>query len=179
MFCRTLFVLLYFFFWSLYCLFFFDIRILPLTLCVRITLWRGLLDITLYDKVCSWLVAGRWFSPGTPVSSTNIADHHFYIYALLIVVCPFVLFLLVIVLSVLLRYTDSDCPLGISKLFLYYYFCSMFDSNSLKTYLFITNDLKLPQYRRQRDRRTWGSPSWLRMISKWVIFLGTCLHITG
>ena len=30
---------------------------------------------------------------------------------LLIVVCPFALFLLVIVFSVLLRYTDSDCPL--------------------------------------------------------------------
>jgi hypothetical protein len=28
MFCRSLFVLLYFFFWSLYCLFFFDLRIL-------------------------------------------------------------------------------------------------------------------------------------------------------
>jgi hypothetical protein len=37
---------------------------------------------------------------------------------LLIVVCPFVLFLLAIVLSVLLRYTDSDCPFGIFKLFL-------------------------------------------------------------
>ena len=34
-----------------------------------------------------------------------------------IVVCPFVLFLLAIVLSVLLRYTDSDCPFGIFKLF--------------------------------------------------------------
>jgi hypothetical protein len=33
MFCRSLFVLLYFFFWSLSCLFFFDIRIL-------ITLWH-------------------------------------------------------------------------------------------------------------------------------------------
>jgi hypothetical protein len=32
--------------------------------------------------------------------------------------CPFVLFLLVIVLSVLLRYTDSDYPFGIFKLFL-------------------------------------------------------------
>jgi hypothetical protein len=31
---------------------------------------------------------------------------------------PFVLFLLVIVLSVLLRYTDSDYPFGIFKLFL-------------------------------------------------------------
>ena len=37
---------------------------------------------------------------------------------LLIVVCPFVLFLLAIVLSVLLQYTDSDCPFGIFKLFL-------------------------------------------------------------
>jgi len=39
-------------------------------------------------------------------------------YVLLIVVCPFVLFLLAIVLSVLLRYTDSECPFGIFKLFL-------------------------------------------------------------
>ena len=38
-------------------------------------------------------------------------------YVLLIVVCPFVLFHLAIVLSVLLRYTDSDCPFGIFKLF--------------------------------------------------------------
>jgi hypothetical protein len=34
------------------------------------------------------------------------------------VVCPFVLFLLVIVWSVLLRYTDSDYPFGFFKLFL-------------------------------------------------------------
>jgi hypothetical protein len=38
-------------------------------------------------------------------------------YVLLIVVCPFVLFLLVIVLSVI-RYTDSDYPFDIFKLFL-------------------------------------------------------------
>jgi len=38
-------------------------------------------------------------------------------YVLLIVICPFVLFLLAILLSVL-RYTDSDCPFGIFKLFL-------------------------------------------------------------
>jgi hypothetical protein len=37
----------------------------------------------------------------------------------LIVVGPFVLFLLAIVLFVLLRYTDSDYPFGIFKLFLY------------------------------------------------------------
>ena len=43
---------------------------------------------------------------------------YFYVYAFWIVVCPFVLFLLPIVLSVLLRFTDSDCPFGIFKLFL-------------------------------------------------------------
>jgi hypothetical protein len=31
---------------------------------------------TICDKVCQWLVAGRWFSPGTPVSSTNKTDRH-------------------------------------------------------------------------------------------------------
>ena len=36
-----------------------------------------------------------------------------------IVVCPFVLFLLAIVLSVLLRYTDSNYPFGTFKLFLF------------------------------------------------------------
>jgi len=33
--------------------------------------WRGVLNTTLYDKVCQWLVAGRFFSPCTPVTSTN------------------------------------------------------------------------------------------------------------
>ena len=36
--------------------------------------WRGVLDTTLYDKVCQWLTAGRWFSPGTTVSPTNKTD---------------------------------------------------------------------------------------------------------
>ena len=40
-------------------------------------------------------------------------------YALLIVVCSFVPFLLAIVLSVL-QYTDSDWPFGIFKLFIHY-----------------------------------------------------------
>ena len=26
--------------------------------------------------VCQWLVTGQWFSPGTPVSSTNKIDRH-------------------------------------------------------------------------------------------------------
>ena len=37
---------------------------------------RGVLDATLCDKVCQWLVTGRWFSQGTPVCSTNKTDHH-------------------------------------------------------------------------------------------------------
>ena len=38
--------------------------------------WQGVLDATLYDKICQWLATGRWFSPGTPVSSTNKTDRH-------------------------------------------------------------------------------------------------------
>ena len=43
----------------------------PLTLWVRIPRRWGVLDTTLCDKVCQWFAAGRWFSPGNPVSSTN------------------------------------------------------------------------------------------------------------
>ena len=39
-------------------------------------LMQGVLDKTLCDKVCHWLTVGRWFSPGTPVSSTNNTDRH-------------------------------------------------------------------------------------------------------
>ena len=28
------------------------------------------------DKDCQWLAAGRWFHPGTQISSTNKADRH-------------------------------------------------------------------------------------------------------
>jgi hypothetical protein len=38
--------------------------------------WRGVLDTALCDKVCQWLATGWWFSPGTPVSSTNKTDLH-------------------------------------------------------------------------------------------------------
>ena len=31
---------------------------------------------TLCNEVCQWLTAGRWFSPGTLVSSTNKFDHN-------------------------------------------------------------------------------------------------------
>jgi len=42
------------------------------TLWVRIPLRRCVLDTTLCDKVCQWLAASMWFSPGNPVSSTNV-----------------------------------------------------------------------------------------------------------
>jgi hypothetical protein len=38
--------------------------------------WRNVLDTTLWDKVYQWLATDRWFSPGTPVSSTIKTDHH-------------------------------------------------------------------------------------------------------
>jgi hypothetical protein len=38
--------------------------------------WRGVLDITLCDKVCQWLATVRWFSSGTSVSFTNKTDWH-------------------------------------------------------------------------------------------------------
>jgi len=51
-------------------------EILQLTLWVRIPLRQGVLDTTLCDKVCQCLATGRWFSPGTPVYSTNKTDCH-------------------------------------------------------------------------------------------------------
>jgi len=47
----------------------------PLTW-VQIPFRRGVLDTTLCDKVCQWLVAGRWFSPGTLVFFTNKTNCH-------------------------------------------------------------------------------------------------------
>jgi hypothetical protein len=47
----------------------------PLNLWVWIPHRRGEFDTTLCDKVCQFAV-GRWFSPGTSVSSTNKTDHH-------------------------------------------------------------------------------------------------------
>ena len=46
----------------------------PLMLWVRISIRARC--TTLCDKVCQWLATGQWFSPGTPVSSTNKTDHH-------------------------------------------------------------------------------------------------------
>ena len=38
--------------------------------------WQGVLDTTLCDIICQELAAGRWFYPGTLVSSTNKTDCH-------------------------------------------------------------------------------------------------------
>jgi len=46
----------------------------PQTLWVWIPLRWGVLDTTLCDKFCQWLLAGLWFSPGTLVSTTNKID---------------------------------------------------------------------------------------------------------
>ena len=46
----------------------------PLTLWVRISPIARC--TTLCDKVCQWLVTGRWFSPRTPVSSINKTCRH-------------------------------------------------------------------------------------------------------
>ena len=43
---------------------------------VWIPLRRGVLDTALCDKVCQWLAAGQWFSPGTLDSPTNKTDCH-------------------------------------------------------------------------------------------------------
>ena len=48
----------------------------PQMLWVRIPFMAIQLDTKLCDKVCQGLVTGRWFSPGTPVSSTNKTDRH-------------------------------------------------------------------------------------------------------
>jgi hypothetical protein len=40
----------------------------------KFCLWWGIFETTLCDKICQWLATGRWFSPGTPVSSTNKTD---------------------------------------------------------------------------------------------------------
>jgi hypothetical protein len=46
----------------------------PLTFWVRLRSWRVVLYTTLYDNVGKWLGIDRWFSSGTPVSSTNKND---------------------------------------------------------------------------------------------------------
>ena len=46
----------------------------PLMLWVRIPLRRGVLDTTLCDQVCQWLLTSQLFFPGTSVPPTNKID---------------------------------------------------------------------------------------------------------
>ena len=46
----------------------------PLMLWVRISIRSRC--TTLCDKVCQWLATDRWFSPGSPISSTYKTDRH-------------------------------------------------------------------------------------------------------
>jgi hypothetical protein len=48
----------------------------PLTLWVWTPFRTGVLDITLCDKVCQWLAAGRWFFSGYSGFLTNTTDRH-------------------------------------------------------------------------------------------------------
>ena len=80
---------------------------------------------------------GRMSSPRVLVGFV-LLDLQFYIYVLQIVVCPFVLFLLAIVLSVLFRYTYSVYPFGIFKLFSRHV---LFRSSCAINYLLIINKL--------------------------------------
>jgi hypothetical protein len=68
--CLTVLIILFPFLWNIYSL---DVTILVKNL---ILYCSSVLDKTLCDTVCQWLATGRWFSPGTPVSSTNKTDQH-------------------------------------------------------------------------------------------------------
>ena len=74
------------------------------------------------STTCATNIVGTAYPSGasefTPVLvGFMLLDLQFYVYILQIVVCPFVLFLLAIVLSLLLRFMDSDYSFGILKLF--------------------------------------------------------------
>jgi uncharacterized membrane protein (DUF485 family) len=110
--CRSLLVLLYFFFWPLCCLSFFDLRLL-ITPLVSTNFSFG------HCVVCPSSIHGFWLPLWylqtfilAIVLSVRLrftaSDYPFGIYKLL----------LAIVLSVLLRFTASDYPSGIYNLFL-------------------------------------------------------------
>ena len=48
----------------------------PLMLWVRISIRARYTTQSIHDKICQWLATVRWFSPGTPVSSTSKTDRH-------------------------------------------------------------------------------------------------------
>ena len=123
MFCRLLFVLLSFFFWSLYCLFFFGLWILitPLvssnssyTILTRVTQWVPLVEKephTLHEYLSSPTVFSAILVVSPFVFCVFFYDH-----------CLTVLFLLVIVLFVLIRIMASHYPFGI---FIFFWIISL------------------------------------------------------
>ena len=100
-------------------------------------LFYSLIDIFVYT--CIYVFAAVIIVKNTCLVGFVLLDLQFYVYVLQIVICPFVFcnFFFAIVLSVLLRYADSDYPFGIFKLFfkalsnysyfiqMYYLFCNI------------------------------------------------------
>jgi hypothetical protein len=73
-------------------------------------LMRVVLD-TLCDKVCQWLVAGRLFSPDTPISSTNRTAHDRHD------ITEILLTLALNTITLIFGFTSSNYTYGIFKLF--------------------------------------------------------------
>jgi hypothetical protein len=118
MFCTSLFVLLYFFFWPLCCLCFFDLWILitlllslnsSYTILTRATRWVPLVEKephTLHEYLSSPTVFSAILVVSPFVFCVFFDDH-----------CLTVLFLLIIVLFVLIRIMASHYPFGIFNFF--------------------------------------------------------------
>ena len=64
--------------WSwLYCIWINNLPMLSLPITTEVNLNPSHGELySLCDKVCQWLAASLWFSPGTTVSSTNKTDRH-------------------------------------------------------------------------------------------------------
>ena len=48
----------------------------PCNQCLSTLMWVRISTRARCDKVCQWHDTGRWFSPGSPVSSTNTTDRN-------------------------------------------------------------------------------------------------------
>ena len=111
-----------------------EVQLLQKTLCLQMD--TNVDDIPILHTITGFvhtLTNGwhQWSRNRLPFQSTRVhprfvvgfmlLDLQFYVYVLQIAVCSFVLILLAIVLCVLLRFTDSDYPFGIFKLFLQSY----------------------------------------------------------
>ena len=119
---------------------------------IKNPLRRGVLDTTLCDEVCQWLATSRWFSPGTPVSSTSKTDRHDITEILLKVAIntvthnPLMLFWIhtakcMKYLYLLILYSS---PLFVN-IWSPSYYC-LTDNDSTHTYIYIVNCLPRPKY---------------------------------